>query len=268
MSALDKAFDGSIPAIYDSHLVPLIFEDYAEDLARRCAVLGPARVLETAAGTGVVTRRLSAALDRAAGIVATDLNPAMLAQARARHDDGRTEWREADATALPFDDAGFDAVLCQFGVMFFPDRVRGYGEARRVLRDGGAFLFNIWDGLETNLFPAVVAEAVAGLFPDDPPGFLSRTPHSHGNPDLIERELREAGFTRITIDALERPARAPSARHVAVAFCQGTPLRAEIEARGPGALEEATGRAAAAVAARWGLGPVEAPVRAYVIEAR
>jgi ubiquinone/menaquinone biosynthesis C-methylase UbiE len=143
----DKNFSGAIPELYEAYLVPLIFEPYAADLATRLAARSPSRVLEVAAGTGVVTRALTRTLPASTSIVATDLNQAMLDRARAVGTAYPVEWRTADALALPFPDRSFDAVVCQFGVMFFPDKPRAYAEARRVLRPGGAFVFNVWDSL-------------------------------------------------------------------------------------------------------------------------
>lgn len=266
----DTNFGGSVPAVYDRLLVPLIFEAYAADLARRAAARAPEAVVETAAGSGVVTRALARALGPGARITASDLNPAMLAEARKRQDgDGRIDWVEADAQALPFADAAFDVALCQFGVMFYPDRVQGFREAHRVLRDDGAFLFNIWDGLDANGLAGTVDRAMRRLFRADPPLFLSRTPYAFGDPNRIGRDLREAGFEDVTIMVDERISRAPTALAAATAFCQGTPLRGDIERRGD--LEETTARAATALAEAWGNGrvdaPVEAPMRAFVIEA-
>ena len=146
MVASDKLFAGSIPDTYDRYLVPLIFESYANDLAGRLVKANLKDMLETAAGTGVLTRAMASRLPESAHIVATDLNQPMLDYAKARQSDkGRVEWKQADALALPFKDQSFDAVACQFGVMFFPDRIKGYKEARRVLRSGGHFFFSVWD---------------------------------------------------------------------------------------------------------------------------
>ena len=160
-------------------------------------------MLETAAGTGVLTRALSEQLP-ACAIVSTDLNQPMLDRARARQsDDGRIEWRQADALALPFDDESFDAVACQFGVMFFPDKVRGFKEARRVLRPGGHFVFNVWDRLSENEFADTVAEALVALFPQDPPDFIARIPHGYHDVARIEEDLRAAGFSDISVEAVD-----------------------------------------------------------------
>lgn len=267
MVATDKLFAGSIPEIYDRFLVPLIFEPYAADLAGRVAALAPNDVLETAAGTGVLTRALAERLSPSTHIVATDLNQPMLDQAARRQQAGSIEWKQADALALPFADRSFDAVACQFGVMFFPDKVQGYKEARRVLRPGGRFHLNVWDRIADNEFADVVTQALAEVFPADPPRFMARTPHGHHDAERIRRDLEAAGFTDVAIDAVDTRSKAPSARHVAVAFCQGTPLRNEIEARDASRLEEATDWAATAVARRFGTAAVDGRIRALVISA-
>ncbi len=268
MHETDSSFAGSIPAIYDRLLVPLIFEDAAADLAARVAAAAPAEVLETAAGTGVLTRALASALPAGSRIAATDLNPAMLDIARKRAT-GAAEiaWSVADATALPFDDASFDAVACQFGAMFFPDRIAGYAEARRVLRPGGRFVFSMWDRIEANEFAHAVTLAAAEVFPDDPPRFLARTPHGHGDPDAIRAELAAAGFARTTIRAFDGTSRAACPADAAVAYAMGTPLRAEIEARDRSRLADVVAHAETAIRKRWGAGPIAARIRGFAIVA-
>jgi ubiquinone/menaquinone biosynthesis C-methylase UbiE len=268
MATTDKVFSGSIPELYERLLVPLIFEPYARDLAKRIAAAAPRDVLETAAGTGVLTRAMAASLPAATLIVATDLNQPMLDQAAKRLADARVAWKQADALALPFPAARFDVVACQFGAMFFPDKVQGYKEARRVLRSGGRFIFNVWDKIADNEFADVVTSALAEIFPHDPPRFLARTPHGHHDAEQIRRELKAAGFSEIAIEAVDETSRAASARDAAVAYCQGTPLRSEIEARDATGLERATVHAAAALARRLGNGAIEGRIRAIVVTAR
>ena len=267
MVSTDKDFTGSIPEIYQNLLVPLIFQPYASDLAARIAQARPRQLLETAAGTGVLTSALAARLPADTGIAATDLNEPMLAQARASLADPRIEWRQADALALPFDDASFDVVACQFGVMFFPDRVKGHAEARRVLKPGGRLFFNVWDRIEDNEFPDTVVQALAQVFPNDPPRFLARTPHGYHDRDLIRSDLQRAGFGDIAIDAVDHVSRAPSPREPAIAFCQGTPMRSEIEARGAPGLEAATDEATQALRQRFGSGAIKGRIRALMISA-
>jgi ubiquinone/menaquinone biosynthesis C-methylase UbiE len=267
MQETDKHFAGSIPALYDRYLGPLIFEPYAVDIAERVARFAPQRLLETAAGTGRVTRALARSLPEATEIVATDLNQAMIDFGAAAIQARNLAWRRADALALPFDDRAFDAVVCQFGVMFFPDKRTGFREALRVLRPGGRFVFNVWDRIEHNEAAQIVTDAVAALFPENPPQFLARTPHGHHDTTVLREALAGAGFGRIEIDTVEKRSRAASHRDPAVGFCQGTPLRSEIEARDPARLAEATDAAANAIAARLGRGPIDAKIQAHVITA-
>ena len=262
----DKVFAGSVPENYDRYMVPLIFEPYATDMAQRAAASSPNSVLEIAAGTGVVTRALAPKLAPTAHYTVTDLNQPMLDYARSQQPpDSRITWRQADAMALPFADARFDLVCCQFGAMFFPDRPAAYREARRVLRPGGHFLFSVWDRIEENVFADDVTNMLARMFPDDPPRFLARTPHDYHDTDLIRRDVEDAGYSSVTIETRAEVSRAASARIPAVAYCQGTLLRNEIEARAPGTLEAATDEATSVIAARHGSGEVAAKISAHVI---
>ncbi len=268
MLETDKVFAGSIPENYDRHMVPLIFEPFAADIARRAASLSPSAVLEIAAGTGVVTRALAPELPPGASYTVTDLNQPMLDYAALRQGpDSRITWRQADALALPFEDAAFDLVCCQFGAMFFPDRMAAYREAKRVLKPGGYYLFNVWDRIEENDFADDVTNALARIFPNDPPRFMARTPHGYHDTALIRRELEEVGFSRVVIETRAEQSRASSPRVPAVAYCQGTLLRNEIEARDVGKLEAATDYAESAIADRHGSGEVAAKIQAHVIMA-
>lgn len=262
----DKVFTGSIPRLYDEYLVPLIFEPYAVDMAERLAARRVPQVLELAAGTGVVTRRLASALPEGTSIIATDLNQAMLDRACEVGTARPVVWRQADAMQLPFGDGTFDAVVCQFGVMFFPDKAKAFSEARRVLKPGGVLAFNVWDRLADNEFADTVTAALATVFPEDPPRFMARTPHGYHDLGVIAQDVRGGGFSAqplmVTVTARSRAA---SARTVAIAYCQGTPLRNEIEARGPDRLGEATDAAEKALSQRFGSGPVDGKIQAHVV---
>ena len=265
-SGTDKVFAGSIPKFYETYLVPLLFEPYAADLVNRLASRSPGGVLELAAGTGVVTRALASVLPERVSIVATDLNQPMLDQASALGTNRPVEWRQADAMQLPFPDGAFDAVVCQFGVMFFPDKAQALSEAHRVLRPGGVLIFNVWDRIEENEFADTVTAALTSLFPDDPPRFLARTPHGYHEPARIEQDLVRGGFMAPPeIITLAARSRAKSPRDPAIAFCQGTPLRNEIEARDASRLADATDVAAEAVARRFGRGDVDGKMQAHVV---
>lgn len=262
----DKVFAGSIPENYDRYMVPLIFERFAADLAQRAAALSPSAVLEIAAGTGVVTRALAPKLSPRATYIVTDLNQPMLDYAASRQaPDRRITWRQADALALPFENASFDLVCCQFGAMFFPDRAKAYREAKRVLKPGGHFLLNVWDRIEENVFADDVTNALAQIFPNDPPRFLARTPHGYHDTALIRRDLEGVGFLRVAIETKAEQSRASSPRLPAVAYCQGTLLRNEIEARDPGKLDAATDYATSVIADKHGRGAVAAKIQAHII---
>jgi len=176
------------------------------------------------------------------------------------------EWRQADAMRLPFPDGTFDAVVCQFGAMFFPDKPKAFAETRRVLKAGGVFLFNVWDRIEDNEFADVVTASLATMFPQDPPRFLARTPHGYHDKDAIRRDLKGGGFSaspRIDTVTARSPAASPAIP--AIAYCQGTPLRSEIEARGAARLAEATEAATEALAERFGRGAVDGKIQAHVV---
>ncbi len=267
MTTSDARFAGSVPAIYERHLVPLLFTPYAKDLANRLAALPGGTLLEIAAGTGAVTRVLSREQGGRMEIVATDLNEGMLEVARAHPALAGVTFRQADAQRLPFEDHAFAAIVCQFGVMFFPDKVAAYREMRRVLVAGGRTLFNVWGALEANPLSWTVAKAVESLFPDDPPRFLERTPFGHHDPEVIRRDLNAAGFSEVFVDVVDARATVASSADAAEGLCKGTPLRNEIEARDPARLDEAVEAARAALEARFGPAPYEHHMRALVVTA-
>lgn len=266
MSDIDKVFSGSIPKLYETCLVPLIFAPYAADLQQRVASMSVSRILEIAAGTGVATRALAALPNEGISIVATDLNQAMLDEAATIGTARPVRWQQADAMALPFPEGEFDAVVCQFGAMFFPDKPKAFSEARRVLKPGGVFIFNVWDRISENEFADTITAALAAVFPEDPPRFLARTPHGYHDRAVIERDLAAGGFnTSPRIATVAARSVAESARIPAVAYCQGTPLRNEIEARDAARLDEATDIAEAAVALRFGAHSVDGGIQAHVV---
>ena len=267
MAGSDALFSGAVSEVYDRLMVPMIFEPYARDLVRRIDAQASYDILEHAAGTGALTRALAASLPDHARIVATDLNQPMIDLAAARQaDDRRISWRRADALALPFEEERFDIVLCQFGAMFFPDKIQAYKEARRVLKPAGKYLFNVWDRIAENELADVVTQALTQLFPHDPPLFMARTPHGYHDLARIDAELTAAGFKEILIDSVECRSVAACARDAAVAYCQGTLLRDEIAAR-HGSLNDATDSAAAALSDRFGTGQISARMRAFVVTA-
>ncbi len=265
MHEADATFSGSIPELYDRHLGPFLFAPYAREVAARVLRVEPTSVLEIAAGTGVVTRELARALPETT-IVATDLNAAMIDRARSVGAGPNVTFATADAMTLPFEDRRFEVVVCQFGVMFFPDRLASFREARRVLRRGGTYFVSVWGPIEDNDAGRIVADLVTRSFPNDPPSFLRRTPYGHGDPVAIERDLRAAGFGEVTCDDVAERSCATDADGVARGLIEGSPLRAEIVARDPAALPELIAQASRALTTSLGE-PVDGAMRAFVFRA-
>lgn len=263
--ATDRVFAASIANVYEALLVPLIFDQYADDLANRVASLAPQRVLEIACGTGAVTRAMASTLPETVPILATDLNQAMIDTAIATGTSRQVEWRQADVMKLPFDDESFDAIACQFGVMFFPDKGEAFAELRRVLQPGGVLIFSVWDRIEENEFAEAIHDAVGECFPEDPPRFVMRTPHGYHDFVTVQRDLFKGGLNgHCEIATLKLRSRATSADVVGTAFCQGTPLRNEIEQRDASRLNEVTDAATAEIVSRFGQGVVEGRMQAHV----
>jgi SAM-dependent methyltransferase len=252
-----------MPEMYDSCLGPALFAPFAARVAAAAQALAPRRVLELAAGTGILTAELARALP-AAEITATDLNPAMVAWA-ADHVAG-PRWLQADAQRLDLPDDSFDLVVCQFGVMFFPDKPAAFAEAARVLAPGGTLLFTVWDVLETSDFPATMMRSMAAVLPGDPPDFMVRVPHGYCDPDRLTADLRAGGLEPASIDRMVLRGTSASARTIAQGFCLGTPLRFALQERG--SLEELTTAIEDDMVARLGAGPVESSLAAFVVTAR
>ena len=258
-------FTGSVPERYHRYLAPWLFDPYAVDLAARLPQRAGLRVLETAAGTGIVTRRLREALPPDATLVATDLNDAMVDYARSAVPDPGITWQQADAQALPFADESFDVVVCQFGFMFLPDKAAGFREARRVLHDGGVLLGNVWHSREENPFARILQDLLEERLPQDPPRFLD-TPYGYGDHERLRADLESAGWENVQLDVLRKETDPASAHDVALGFLTGTPLSHELRERGadPDAFgAEFTKRLEAAR----GDGPFKASLAATVITA-
>jgi SAM-dependent methyltransferase len=259
----DASWLDSMPEIYDRCLGPAVFEPFARLVGGMVAALHPATVLELAAGTGIVTRELVTRLPGAA-ITATDLNPAMVEWGAGRVT-GAT-WQVADAQQLPFEDASFDVAVCQFGVMFFPDRPAAVAETARVLRPGGTFVFTAWDRIEGSQLPARVEQAFARVLADSPPDFMSRIPHGYCDPDQIRRDVVAGGLEVVQLEHVVLRGSAESAASVVEGFGLGTPLRFQLAERGE--LPQLVAAAAAELTAELGAGPVEGELAAFVVSAR
>jgi ubiquinone/menaquinone biosynthesis C-methylase UbiE len=263
----NSKFAGAIPELYERKLGPLFFEPYALDLARRTAKLKPRKILEVAAGTGILTRRLVDVLPREARITATDLNEPMLDQARLRVGrDERIIWRQADALNLPFDDGAFDAVVCQFGLMFFPDKPQGMHEFSRVLAAGGHLLLSVWDSLENNPLGRISNAVIAEFFPEDPPAFW-KIPFGFHDVKELKRIATAAGFIDVRIDTVRVEGSSPSADDAADGLVRGTPMANTILERAPDKFAEIVGRTSECLAAEYGASPLRVPMQAHVLTA-
>jgi ubiquinone/menaquinone biosynthesis C-methylase UbiE len=263
MSGRAADFTGGIPEHYDRYLGPVLFADYADYIAQRTAASAPARVLEIAAGTGIVTRRLRDRLPTDTHLTATDLNPPMLAVARTKFESSeQVEFQQADATALPFPDAAFDAVVCQFGVMFFPDKDKSYREVHRVLAPRGRYLFSVWDP-SRGIHPTTAV--VAGFFPDDPPQFYN-VPFSYHRLDPIKDSLEAVGFIDLRFDIITVERQIADAARFAHGLIHGNPIVDEIRKRG-GDPDRVVDALAAALRQQFGANPTLMTLQAIVIEA-
>ena len=265
MSDDATGFVGSIPENYDRGLGTIILTDYDEHTARLIAGYVPSRVLETGAGTGIVTRRLRDLLPAMTRLIATDLNLPMLDVARNKfRPDEPIEFHHADAIALPFADASFDAVVCQFSVMFFPDKEKSYREAYRVLAPGGRYVFSVWDG-DYNRHGRIADEVAAQFFPADPPQFY-RVTTSYNKIDPIKDLLSDAGFIDLRIAVLTREKQVADISAFARAMVYGNPLIDMIRARGGIDPDQVVNALSEAFARQFG-NPGRLPRRAILLEA-
>ena len=261
-------FVGSIPENYDCGLGPHVFEDYAADLARRVASNNPSRILELAAGTGIVTRILRDMLPASTHLLATDLNSPMLEVARKKFKAGeKVAFQPADAMALPFEDAAFDAIACQFGVMFFPDKDKSYREAYRVLARGGCYLFSVWDAFEYNLFARIAHETIGRFLPPDVPGFY-RVPFGYHQIDPIKASLLAVGFDELSASVVRFQKTIPRAVDFANGLVFGNPVVEEIRGRGTGDPDQVVFAVTAALQQAFGPDPGQMSLQAIVFRAR
>ena len=268
MDNKNAQFAGSIPAAYDRYLGPVLFQPYAEDLAARLNVGANGSVLELACGTGILTRVLRDRLPATTRLVATDLNEPMFRNAaqKFQHDEA-VEWKQADASSLPFDDESFDAVVCQFGIMFVPDKALSAREARRVLKRGGVFLFNVWDSMEHNDLGRIAHETISSFFEKDPPAFY-QVPFGYHDQGEIKRVIEAAGFSNVDVDVVSKTSVATRVEDAAIGLVDGNPVSVAIAERNAALLPVITAAVAGALRKHFGAPIFRAPMRAIVVQAR
>lgn len=267
MNANAADFVGDITHYYDQYLGPVLFADYAGDIVNRVVSSGPTKVLETAAGTGIVTRQLRDRLPESARLTATDFNLPMLDVARAKfRPEEQADFQTADASALPFEDQSFDTLVCQFGVMFFPDKDESYREAHRVLAKGGHYFFNVWDSFQFNPIVRLAHETVTSFFDRDPPQFYT-VPFGYHQIDPIKHSLLAAGFTTVRIDVVRVEKELPNPDAFAKAMVYGNPAINQIRERSDVDPDEVVVAVVRALDREFGAGPVRMPLQAIVFEA-
>jgi len=239
MSNNSASFIGDIPSHYDAGLGPNIFFDYADKIAKLSGEKAASNVVELAAGTGIVSRRLRDALSPETRLVVTDLNAPMLDIARSKFSDNdRVEFKVANAMNLPFESSEFDLIVCQFGVMFFPDKPASYREVARVLRPGGHYIFNVWGPMSENPYSQMAYGVTAKFFPDNPPGFY-KVPFHYGDPADVRADLTIAGWHEVEHETIHLKKAIENPAAFADALVYGNPLIDEIRERGgvdPGAV--------------------------------
>lgn len=263
----DTAFIGPIPETYDRYMGPIFMQPYAADLVERLPSFVVARVLELACGTGIVTRQLRDALPKSTSLVATDLNVPMIDHARRKFSpEEAVEWKQADATALPFPDCSFDAVVCQFGIMFFPDKRAAVREVHRVLAPRGTFMFNVWDAMERNELTLMAHETIRTFFRDNPPDFY-QIPFGFHDPDAIRTLLDACGFQEVRLTVVPKACMSQSAEDAATGLVKGTPIIGQILERNPLAVTPIVEAVAAAIRSRCGDRPVQSTMQALVCSA-
>lgn len=264
MDNKDARFAGSIPAAYDRYLGPIFFQPYAEDLAARLDLAEGSSLLELACGTGILTRVLRDRLPKTIRLVATDLNEPMIATAATKFtQNDAIEWKQADASSLPFDDQSFNAVVCQFGIMFVPDKALAAREARRVLKRGGTFLFSVWDSLEENPLGQIPHETISSFFEKDPPLFY-QVPFGYHDPEEITRLLEGAGFRDVRVEVLTKMSVESRVDDAAAGLVQGSPMFTAITDRDASLLPVITKAVADALMKHFGGSTFRAPMRALV----
>lgn len=225
MSPAEPAiFSGEIPANYDHYLGPMLFEPFAVDMVGRLSHDHLKNVLELACGTGRLTRHVAAMIPDEGSLVATDLNAEMIKVAKSKVYSEKVVWQVADAQQLPFKDEVFDHVVCQFGVMFFEDKLKAFREVYRVLQRKGRFIFNTWDSLDRNLHSHVVQRVLKEVMQDEAPDFMETGPFSMYKEAEITRLVEEAGFSHVQIEPVHKKAFYENDEQIIRGFLYGSPL--------------------------------------------
>lgn len=258
----NAAFAGAIPDKYDQYLGPLLFEPYALDMVSGMKKEGVSSVLELACGTGRVTQYLPKHFGPGVSITATDLNPDMIAVATRKIKDD-IKWRPADMQELPFAADSFDLALCQYGLMFVPDKAKAIREVARVLKKGSVFHFNTWDKIENNGIPRISRQIVTEFFNGTPPNFYF-VPFSMFDPEAIKKLMLENGFSKVEISLIKKEGISNTALEAATGMIEGNPVAKEIRDKDPNAVPDVIEKVRKEIAIQYGDNPVRCPLQAWV----
>ena len=222
-------YGGGAAEIYERHMVPAIFGPWAEDLLALATPKPGERVLDVACGTGVVTRLVAQRVGPTGTVVGLDLNPGMLAVARAvppRHG-AQIEWREGNVGAIPVADATFDLALCQQGLQFFPDRPAALREIRRVLAPRGRLALSVWRPMQHSSGFEALATALGRLIAPEAAAIM-QGPFALGSADELRTLVTGAGFGDVVVQPAAKTLRFPSPEEFVRRYVAATPLAAVV----------------------------------------
>lgn len=226
---------GTPAEIYERHMVPAIFSRWAPDLLQAARVQTGERVLDVACGTGAVTRLLAERVGLTGNVVSLDINPGMLAVARRTVLGPNIEWLESSALDMPLPDATFDAVVCQQGLQFFPDRPAALSEMRRVLKPGGRLALACWRSIEHTPGYLALEQALARRIG---PEKAALPPFSFGDAAALRGIVVGARFREVNLRAEAKMVRFLSAEHMVRAVVGGAPtMMGALTEQGEGVLD-------------------------------
>lgn len=270
MNKINVQFSGSIPEAYDKYLGPLLFEFSAKDTASRIESNIPAggKMLEIACGTGISTYYIRNSLVGDIHITATDVNPAMLDYAKSKHGDlDGVTFEVADALSLPYEDNSFDAVVCQFGIMFFPDKLKGLQEMHRVLKPGGTLYLTVWDKIEKNESALIIYFSIEKFFESNPPQF-TKIPFSFNDIESIKEIFSNAGFKNCNHNIVAETVKGIPAIDVARGWITGSPNIIEINERAVASTEEIIKSVSDAIIEKLGPEPIAFDLQEIIFTAK
>jgi ubiquinone/menaquinone biosynthesis C-methylase UbiE len=264
--AISIDFSAAVPGFYDEHLGPMFFEPYAIRMADKICMLPTDNILELACGTGTLTSLLLHWIEKKPNgvIIASDINPSMLAFAEKKLNHKNILWRKIDALEIPYRDESFGCITSQFGVMFFSDRVKAFKEVWRTLKPGGTFIFNCWDEILHNPIADIVNNALNHFFSGNAPAFYT-IPFSYHDTNIIRNDLREAGFYDMHFRLENATGYCVSVENAVKGLIFGTPTITAIEALDPERLPLFLKYLEIEISKKFGNNNLAIPLQAHVV---